>query len=239
MWVPIGDAMFAPNINWKPSSILAQIANAMLRLDPSAGTLTSTHRTFLQACLDTHAYHPASIILEKDIHSIGPKSPNLADGQFYCSVHSLSNSFISQKSGFTEKLQIHDVLEYYLLGAIVYIGLRNWTRAIFYLEHVLTAPSNNAANGSMLEAYKKWVLVSLLAAGRVSRPKINSKLTWIWRRLFKLSNLPKAASSGSMKILKAAARPYESFADAFGKGSSDKLRAEAYEAHHVWVDVCF
>ncbi len=41
-----------------------------------------------------------------------------------------------------------------------------------------------------------------------------------------------------MKVLKAAARPYESLADAFGKANSDKLRAEAYEAHQVWVDVC-
>jgi len=41
-----------------------------------------------------------------------------------------------------------------------------------------------------------------------------------------------------MKVLKAAARPYESLADAFGKTSSDKLRAEAYEAHQVWVEVC-
>jgi len=148
----------------------------MLRLDPSAGTLTSTHRTFLQTCLDTRAYQPGLLILEKDIHSIGPKSPNLADGQFYCSVHNLSNSFISQKSGFTEKLDFHDVLEYYLLGAMVYIGLRNWTLAIFYLEHVLTAPANNAANGPMLEAYKKWVLVSLLVAGRVSHPGNSSAL---------------------------------------------------------------
>lgn len=50
---------------------------------------------------------------------------------------------------------------------MIYIALHEWERASFFLEYVLSTPTNNTANGMMLEAYKKWVLVGLLANGKV------------------------------------------------------------------------
>lgn len=70
-------------------------------------------------------------------------------------------------SGLTGMYDATDILRYYLLGAMAYIGLRDWIRASFYLEFVLSMPTNNTATGIMLEAYKKWVLVGLLIDGKV------------------------------------------------------------------------
>lgn len=60
-----------------------------------------------------------------------------------------------------------DIQEYYVLGAMAYLGLGRFKKAQQFLEHVLVVPSANTANGLMLEAYKKWVLVSCLVQGKV------------------------------------------------------------------------
>lgn len=60
-----------------------------------------------------------------------------------------------------------DIQEYYVLGAMAYLGLGRFKKAQQFLEHVLVVPSANTANGLMLEAYKKWVLVNCLVGGKV------------------------------------------------------------------------
>lgn len=47
------------------------------------------------------------------------------------------------------------------------MALREWTRAILFLEIVLTAPTKSNASQIQVEAYKKWILASLLARGEV------------------------------------------------------------------------
>ena len=48
-----------------------------------------------------------------------------------------------------------------------YIGLKDWERALLFLEIVLVSPTSNTASKIQVEAYKKWVLVSLLYRGKV------------------------------------------------------------------------
>lgn len=119
----------------------------------------------------------------------------------------------------TEKMDRTDVMEYYLTGAMVYIGVSRWERAKYFLEHVLSTPTSQsgATTGMMSEAYKKWVLVSLLAKSR--------------------SGVPKAASSGAIKTLRSLARVYESIAEAFRNQDRRKIRAEAQEAHDLIAEV--
>lgn len=144
----------------------------MLRLDPEGGLLTSTHLTFVRLCLSCRAYSEAVPIIQNIIHSFPTKQGTIIDAPYLCSDHATSGSFITEKSGFTELLEVAHVLEYFLLAGMVYIALQKWSEAQLMLEHVLVAPSHGTASGLMLEAYQKWVIVSCLALGHVSPPLI-------------------------------------------------------------------
>lgn len=143
----------------------------MIRLDPTTGTFTSTHLSFIQLCLETRSYAAAEPILDNYIHTLPSKIPNIVrDGLEYsvpCADTASSGEYIHQSSGHSEKLSIVDVQEYYVLGAMAYLGTRQFKKAQQFLEHVLIVPSSNVANGLMLEAYKKWVLVGCLVDGMV------------------------------------------------------------------------
>lgn len=143
----------------------------MFRLDPTTGTFTLTHLQFIRICLDTRSYAAALPILDNYIHSLPSLIPPLIKESLEYSVpaadHSNSGEYIHARSGHTDKITIQDVQEYYVLGAMAYIGLHKYKKAREFLEHVLVVPSNNVANGLMLEAYKKWILVSCLEVGSV------------------------------------------------------------------------
>lgn len=47
------------------------------------------------------------------------------------------------------------------------MAMKEWNRAIPFLEVILTARTRNHASRIQVEAYKKWVLVNLLADGQV------------------------------------------------------------------------
>lgn len=51
---------------------------------------------------------------------------------------------------------------------MLYMGLKEWKKALLFLEIVMTSPVMNNASKIQVEAYKKWVLVSLLYKGFVS-----------------------------------------------------------------------
>lgn len=53
---------------------------------------------------------------------------------------------------------------------MIYIGLRDWERALLFVEIVIASPAINTTSVIQVEAYKKWVLVSLLLKGHVSLP---------------------------------------------------------------------
>jgi COP9 signalosome complex subunit 3 len=144
----------------------------MMRLDPTTGTFTLTHLDFIRLCMETRSYQAALPILDNYIHSLPSTIPNIVRESLEYSVpaadHANSGEYIHMRSGHTEKIGVQHVQEYYVLGAMAYIGLREYKKAMQFLEHVLVVPSNNTANGLMFEAYKKWILVSCLVEGSVS-----------------------------------------------------------------------
>lgn len=156
----------------QPALAIAPIRSGMTRLDPTTGTFTLTHLHFMRLCLETRSYTAALPILDNYIHSLPSAIPQVVKDNMEYSVaaadHANSGEYIHARSGHTEKIVILDVQEYYLLGAMAYIGLHHYKKAKEFLEHILVVPSNNVANGLMLEAYKKWVLVGCLVDGSVS-----------------------------------------------------------------------
>lgn len=137
----------------------------MTRLDPSTGTFTSIHLRFIQLCMESSSYAAAVPILDNYIHSLPSAIPTaVREGLEYsvpCADSATSGEYINNKSGHSEKVSLLDLMEYYVLGAMAYLGVRQFKHAHALLEHALVVPAQSA-NGLMLEAYKKWVLVSCL-----------------------------------------------------------------------------
>lgn len=109
------------------------------------------------------------------------------------------------------------IQEYSILAAMNLIALQRWQMASYYLESVLVTPCNQGANGYMLEAYKKWTLVSLLAHGRAK-------------------DLPNSLNGSTKRTLKAMGRPYDTLSDVFGKTSHLRILAEIQDGHQIWAE---
>lgn len=148
--------------------LVDQLLAALFRLDPSAATFTSIHLRILRVCLQQRLYTQACLLLDKDILNLPTRESGAHPEEPYlCSNHRFSSGYITIRSGHSAIIRVSDVLEYYLLGAMAFIALARWSAAKTLLEYVLCAPSQSAPTGLMVEAYKKWVFVSLLADGKV------------------------------------------------------------------------
>ena len=84
-----------------------------------------------------------------------------------CAVHESDNAFFTDNSDFSSKLTYRDCLQYLLYGSMVYMALKQWSKAQHCLSMVIASPVTNSVSKIMVEAYKKWILVSLLGHGRV------------------------------------------------------------------------
>ncbi|KAK1068063.1 hypothetical protein LTR74_005963 [Friedmanniomyces endolithicus] len=182
---------------------LSIIASAILRLDPTACTFTNTHLRFLRICLEGGVPSHAIPILDKNIYAMPTTPPKSMADEFLCDDLELSNTYITTKSGFTLKAQPQYVLEYYLVGAHIYLGLRIYARARLFLDAL------------QVEAYKKWVLVGLLAEG-------------------KPYPLPRTHDNAVMKGVRDVAKPYDALADSFIKRNLSKYRAEMDVGTQIW-----
>ncbi|KAL6707557.1 hypothetical protein ACN47E_003906 [Coniothyrium glycines] len=205
-----------------PSLAIAPVRSALTRLDPTTGTFTSIHLSFVQLCLETRSYAAATPVLDNYIHTIPVKIPNVVrEGLEYsvaCADVASSGDFIHVSSGHSEKVSVTDVQEYYLLGAMAYLGLRQFKKAKHLLEYVLIVPAANTANGLMLEAYKKFVLVSCLVEGE-------------------FKGAPRSANGNAMKQVKSASKAYEALADAYKLlDNMAKLKAQLKAGSDVWAE---
>ncbi|KAI9717955.1 MAG: hypothetical protein M1828_007047 [Chrysothrix sp. TS-e1954] len=204
-----------PSDKTESSRTLDHVAAALLRLDPSSSTLTSLHPPLIEACLQSRNARAALMILEKDISSLPLRDPSNLEDFYLCSQEEPSSEYVTEGSGLTGKLTLPDVQKYYLHGAMIFIGVENWRRAKQFLEHVLMSPTQSTANGLMVEAYQKWVLVHLLAKDSEGE-------------------VPKQVNSQALKTIKAVSRQFENVAAAFKLEDSKKLRAEVEAARSTW-----
>ena len=87
---------------------------------------------------------------------------------YLSSRHESSSTYITPESGLSAKLEYRDHLIYFLYGAMIFMALKKWKRALHFLEIVIMSPVVNNVSKIQVDAYKKWVLVSLLYKGHVS-----------------------------------------------------------------------
>jgi COP9 signalosome complex subunit 3 len=77
--------------------------------------------------------------------------------------------FITDSSGLSSKLTYKDYMRYFLYGGMIYMALKKWRKALHLLGVVISMPTAGSISMVMVEAYKKWVLVGLLAKGKVRK----------------------------------------------------------------------
>lgn len=196
------------------------LQGVILRLDPTSSTLSMTHYQYLQLCMAARAYAEAISILDRPIYHIptqeSTKTLEKRLGKYRCSIGESSLPTFSPQTGLAGKITSRIYLEYFLLGAICYIGTEQWTKAKTFLEVVLVHPTvGNAVSLIMVDAYKKWLLVGLLIDG-------------------KGSSSPKAMSGNAGKYMRALAKPYDCVVDAFRSHKEERLRGEIQEGLEEW-----
>lgn len=165
-----GEATALANIA-QPVAAVAPIGSALLRVDPSSSTFTSSHLVFARLCLETRAYHDALPVIDLNIYHFPPTTNKAAENSMFpylCSNHESSCTYLTLDSGLSGKLDYRDHLRYYLFSAMIYMAMKKWKHALLFLEIVMMTPVANNASKMQVEAYKKWVLVSLLHKGHVS-----------------------------------------------------------------------
>nr|POE93508.1 cop9 signalosome complex subunit 3 [Quercus suber] len=197
---------------------LTPISTALLRLDPSGGTFTSYHYHFVELCARLQVPSQALPILDKDIFAIAQDPPKHIPEELLSDQHALSNAYINPKNGFSQRLSPENLLLYYLFGANAYLGLRKYSRARLFLESVLLYPSQqHAASSLQAEAYKKWLLLGLVAQGRVY-PQ------------------PRTLDQQVAKTVKATCKAYEALAEDFERRDYKKYLAEVEVGRALWSE---
>ena len=198
------------------------LQQVILRLDPTSSTLTTTHYYFVRLCVHARAFTDAIHILKLPIYSIAGDVEK-GTGRTYkylCSQNLSSSVILSSTTGPSGKITSKMFLEFNLLAAMCYMALRNFQRAVFFLEAVLISPTHQSAVSAIqVDAYKKWLFLGLLLNGVTP-------------------SLPKGVNQAIVRTLKAMAKPYECVAEAFEKGDPEKFRGEIQEAQQFWVDDC-
>jgi COP9 signalosome complex subunit 3 len=193
--------------------------NIILRLDSTSSTYTSTHYYYVRLCLLTRAYAEAVDILDRPIYHIPAnldKQTEARSYKFRCSPQVSGALYLTPTTGLTHKVTVRDYLQYYLMGAICYLGNESYDKAKAFLEIVISAPTQqNVASMIMVEAYKKWVLVSLLVNGSAS-------------------DLPRSTSTSALRHMRNLAKPYDCVVEAFKNSDRSRLQAEIEQGMEIW-----
>ncbi|PLN77478.1 COP9 signalosome complex subunit 3 [Aspergillus taichungensis] len=202
----------------KPLLAVQIIKDCILKMDPHSRVFTSIHLVLVRLCLLSKSYGHALPVLDRQIYLF----PTIT-GQAYqkhhrhmpCAVHESSDAFIIDDSEFSSKLTYRDCLQYLLYGSMIYMALKQWSKAQYCLSMVMASPVTNSVSKIMVEAYKKWILVSLLGHGR-------------------LTPEPGIIASHVTRIYQSLTKPYASVAEAFERGDYRGLIAEIEIAQSVW-----
>uniref|UniRef100_A0A671PVM7 COP9 signalosome complex subunit 3-like n=1 Tax=Sinocyclocheilus anshuiensis TaxID=1608454 RepID=A0A671PVM7_9TELE len=143
----------------QPLRGISIIKQAIDKMQMNTNQLTSVHADLCQLCLLAKCFKPAVPFLELDMMDICKENGAYDAKHFLC---------------------------FYYYGGMIYTGLKNSERALYFFEQAITTPAM-AVSHIMLEAYKKYILVSLILHGKLQQlPKYTSQI--VGRFIKPLSN---------------------------------------------------
>ena len=216
------------------------ITTALLRVDASSQVFTSVHLLLVRLALLSKSYSSVLPILDKQqchFPCISGQIYQKNNQSLLCSIHTSSAAFITDVSGFSSKLTYKHHLQYYLYGGMIYLALKKWDKALHFFSIVISSPTGSSVSKIMVEAYKKWILTSLLAHGKVMRYFAARPRFKLIRCSIQTIAPPKVISSSTMRIYQSTSKPYTSLANAFEKGDLNTLMSEFELARSVWRTV--
>ncbi|XP_024874421.1 COP9 signalosome complex subunit 3 [Temnothorax curvispinosus] len=150
--------------------------------------LTSIHADLCQLCLLSKCFKPALEFLDIDVTGISQEG-----GQFDSKYFLL----------------------YYYYGGMIYTALKNYDRALYFFEVCVTTPAM-AVSYIMLEAYKKYILISLILHGKVL-------------------NLPRYTSQVINRYIKPLSQQYQELATAYLVNSCEEVQSIITKYQQVFV----
>eukprot|EP00795_Rhopilema_esculentum_P002942 gene2942-1188_t len=142
---------------------------------------------FLQLCLLSKNFKPALRFMDIDVTDIH-KENGQYDSRYF--------------------------LLYYYYGGMIYAAVKKYDNALFFFEVAVTTPAISVSH-IMLEAYKKFILVSTYLHG-------------------KIVTLPRYTSAVVPRFLKALSSAYVELANSYGSHDPDQLRSVAEKHHQVF-----
>jgi len=163
------------------------LTQAIKKVQKHPSELTSMHADLMQLCLVVKCFKPALKYLNIDITEINNEFGHF-DAKFF--------------------------LLYYYYGGMVFLAMKQYESAFFFFQVVVTTPSL-AVSHIMLEAYKKYILVSLY---------LHEKIV----------PLPKYTSNVVSRFLKPMSAPYIELAESFATHDPDQLRTIANKHQSVF-----
>lgn len=107
------------------------------------------------------------------------------------------------------------LLLYYYYGGMIYTAMKDYDRALYFFEVCVTTPAL-AMSHIMLEAYKKYILVSLILHGKVIP-------------------VPKYSSQVITRFMKPLSQAYHDVATTYQSSSSDDLRNDMTKYRDVFI----
>jgi len=113
------------------------------------------------------------------------------------------DSFVYQIDPGATGVRSEDTRLYFYYGALCYIALKKWNKAIEFFETVISGPASTTS-AIMVEAYRKYVLVCLIAKGDVP-------------------SLPRSTAPSVIRIVKQLSPSYEELATAYSTRSHEDL----------------
>jgi len=148
------------------------LKNALAVARPDDNTLTPIHADFLQLCILARCYNAALPVVKSTILSV------VRSKQF-------THTFY---------------LRFHYYGGMVFLALKDYPNALHFFDRVVSARAV-VLSAIMFEAYKKYILASLLVEGKA----------------------PSAKNSMVLRHLKALTQPYQEFATAYATKSVEDI----------------
>ncbi|KAI8126188.1 COP9 signalosome complex subunit 3 [Lucilia cuprina] len=181
--------LFTNTMVTQPSCIhgLNVLATAINKIRTSESQLTPIHADLCQLSLKSKCFRVALKYLDVDITTISTSAETRGQNQTDVTNHDAKYFLL-----------------YYYYGGMIYTAIKNYERALYFFEVCISTPAM-AMSYIMLEAYKKFILVSLILHG-------------------KIIPIPKYSSQVISRFMKPIAQVYHTLAVAYATTSSEEVR---------------
>jgi len=133
----------------QPIRGIVPLRSALVALSSEPKHITPLHTDFVQLCLLSKCYRAAIPVLDEEAFEVSTEITGLMP---------------------------RDLLAYFYYGGRVYVGMKQYKKALEFFRLAFTAPAV-ALSAIMAEAYKKYVLVALIVYGQIpASPKYTSSV---------------------------------------------------------------